>query len=78
MFRCSLRQLQKEKGKMDKNKKFASNGFAFSGALMFIAGILMIVSGRVAIGAVFWASANCMFLAARYFAKAAEEKNKEK
>ena len=66
--------LQKEKRKMDKNKKFASNGFAFAGALMFIAGILMMVSGRVDIGAVFWASANCMFLAARYFAKAAKEK----
>mgnify|MGYP003409547781 CR=1 FL=1 len=62
---------------MDKNKKFASNGFAFSGALMFIAGILMMVSGRVAIGAVFWALANCMFLAARYFAKAAEGKDAE-
>ena len=63
---------------MDKNKKFASNGFAFAGALMFIAGILMMVSGRVDIGAVFWASANCMFLAARYFAKAAEGKDAEK
>ena len=63
---------------MDKNKKFASNGFALSGALMFIAGILMMVSGRVAVGAVFWASANCMFLAARHFAKATEGKNKEK
>ena len=63
---------------MDKNKTFASNGFAFSGALMFIAGILMMVSGRVAIGAVFWASANCMFLAACYFAKATEEKDTEK
>ena len=63
---------------MDKNKKFASNGFAFAGALMFIAGILMMVSGRVAIGAVFWASANCMFLATRYFAKAAEGKDAEK
>ena len=57
---------------MDKNKKFASNGFGFSGTLMFIAGILMMVSGRVAIGAVFWASSNCMFLTARYFAKVAE------
>ena len=63
---------------MDKNKKFASNGFAFSGILLFIAGILMVVSGHVAIGAVFWASANCMFLPARHFAKAAEGKNKEK
>ena len=63
---------------MDKNKKFASNGFAFAGALMFISGILMVVSRRVAIGAVFWASANCMFLTARYFAKAAEGKDKEK
>ena len=62
---------------MDKNNKFASNGFAFSGTLMFIAGILMMVSGRVAIGAVFWASANCMFLAARHFAKAAEGKDAE-
>lgn len=62
---------------MDKNKKFASNGFAFAGALMFIAGILMMVSGRVAIGGVFWASANCMFLTARCFAKAAEEKDAE-
>lgn len=62
---------------MDKNKKFASNGFGFAGGLMFFAGILMVVSGRVAIGAVFWASANCMFLAARYFAKAAEEKDTE-
>ena len=63
---------------MDKNKKFASNGFGISVVLIFISGILMMVSGRVAIGAVFWASANCMFLAARYFAKAAEGKNKEK
>ena len=63
---------------MNKNKKFASNGFGFAGALMFIAGILMVVSGRVAMGGIFWASANCMFLAARYFAKSAEEKNKEK
>lgn len=63
---------------MDKNKKFASNGFGISGVLMFISGILMIVSGRVAVGAVFWASANCMFLTARYFAKAAEGKDKEK
>ena len=63
---------------MDKNKKFASNGFGFSGVLMFISGILMMVSGRVAVGAVFWASANCMFLTARYFAKAAEGKDKEK
>lgn len=42
---------------------------------MFILGVLMMVSGYVAISAVFWASANCMFLAARYFSKAAEEKN---
>ena len=63
---------------MDKNKKFASNGFGISGVLIFISGILMIVSGRVAVGAVFWASANCMFLTARYFAKAAEGKDKEK
>ena len=63
---------------MDKNKEFASNGFGFSGILMFISGILMMVRGHAAIGAVFWASANCMFLAARYFAKAAEEKHKEK
>lgn len=63
---------------MDKNKRFASNGFAFAGTLMFVSGILMMIAGRVAIGAVFWASANCMFLAARYFAKAAEGKNKEK
>lgn len=62
---------------MDKNKKFTSNGFAFSGTLMLIAGILMMVSRRVAIGAVFWASANCIFLAARHFAKAAEEKDAE-
>ena len=62
---------------MDKNKKFASNGFAFSGALMFIAGVLMIISGHVAIGGVFWASANCMFLVARHFAKAEEETNEE-
>ena len=63
---------------MDKNKKFALNGFGISGVLMFIFGILMMASGRVAIGAVFWASANCMFLAARHFAKAAEGKDKEK
>ena len=63
---------------MNKNKKFASNGFGFAGALMFVAGILMVVSGHVAVGGVFWASANCMFLAARHFAKAAEGKNKEK
>ena len=44
---------------------------------MFIAGILMVLSRRVAIGGVFWASANCMFLAARYFAKAAEGKDAE-
>ena len=62
---------------MDKNKKFASNGFTFSGTLMFIAGILMIVGGHVAVGGVFWASANCMFLAARHFAKAAEGKGEE-
>ena len=62
---------------MDKNKKFASNGFGISVVLIFISGILMMVSGRVAIGAVFWASANCMFLAARYFAKAAEGKDEE-
>lgn len=61
-----------------KNTRFTSNGFGISGALMFIAGILMMVAGRVAVGAVFWASANCMFLAARHFAKAAEGKNKEK
>ena len=61
---------------MDRNKKFASNGFAFSGTLMFISGILMVVSGHVAIGGVFWASANCMFLVARHFAKTAEGKNK--
>ena len=63
---------------MDKNKEFASNGFGVSGILMFISGILTMVSGHAAIGAVFWASANCMFLAARYFAKAAEEKDAEK
>lgn len=62
---------------MDKNKKFASNGLSISGVLMFISGILMMVIGRVAIGALFWASANCMFLAARHFAKAAEEKDEE-
>ena len=62
---------------MDKDKKFASNGFGISGVLIFISGILMMVSGRVAIGAVFWASANCMFLAARYFAKVAEGKDEE-
>jgi len=62
---------------MDKNKKFASNGFGVSGILMFISGILMMASGLAAIGAVFWASSNCMFLAARHFAKAAEGKDKE-
>ena len=61
---------------MDKNKKFASNGLGISGVLMFISGILMMVIGRVTIGALYCASANCMFLAARHFAKAAE-KNKE-
>ena len=61
-----------------KNTPFTSNGFGISGALMVVAGILMMVAGRVAVGAVFWASANCMFLAARHFAKAAEGKNKEK
>lgn len=63
---------------MDKNKKIASNGFGTSGVLMFISGILMMLSGHVAIGTVFWASANCMFLAARYFAKAAEERDTDK
>lgn len=63
---------------MDKKQQFISNGFGISGALMFIAGILMMVAGHVAVGAVFWASANCMFLAARHFAKAAKGKNKEK
>lgn len=63
---------------MDKKQQFVSNGFGISGVLMFIAGILMMVAGHVAVGAVFWASANCMFLAARYFAKVAEGKNKEK
>ena len=62
---------------MDKNKKFASNGLGISGVLMFISGILMMVIGRAAIGALYWASANCMFLAARHFAKAAEEKDAE-
>ena len=62
---------------MNKDKYFASNGFAFSGALMFVAGILMMVSGHVAVGGVFWASANCMFLTARYFAKAFEGKDEE-
>ena len=57
-----------------KNTRFTSNGFGISGALMVVAGILMMVAGRVAVGAVFWASANCMFLAARHFAKAAEGK----
>lgn len=60
-----------------KNTRFTSNGFGISGSLMFIAGILMMVAGRVAVGAVFWASANCMFLAERYFAKAAEGKDEE-
>ena len=60
---------------MDKKQQFVSNGFGISGALMFIAGVLMMVAGHVAIGAVFWASANCMFLAARHFAKAAEGKD---
>jgi len=58
-------------------KKFASNGFGFLGILLFIAGILMMFADYVAIGAVFWASANCMFLAARHLAKTGEEK-KEK
>ena len=53
---------------MDK-KKFVSNGFAISGTLLFIAGILMMIAEYVAIGGVFWASANCMFLVARHFAK---------
>ena len=62
---------------MDKNKKFASNGLGISGVLMFISGILMMVIGRAAIGALFWVSASCMFLAARHFAKAAEGKDEE-
>lgn len=62
---------------MDKNKSFASNGLGISGALMFISGILMIAIGRVAIGAVFWVSASCMFLAARHFAIAAEKTDTE-
>ena len=60
-----------------KNTRFTSNGFGISGALMVVAGILMMVSGHVAVGGVFWASANCMFLTARYFAKAFEEKDEE-
>jgi len=44
---------------------------------MFVAGILMMASGHVAVGGVFWASANCMFLTARYFAKAFEGKDEE-
>lgn len=62
---------------MDKNKKTTSSLFGCAGILMTISGILMAVSGRVAIGALFWASASCMFPAARHFAIAAEKTDTE-
>lgn len=63
---------------MDKNKKTASNLIGGAGILMTISGILMAVSGQVPVAGVFWASASCMFLAARRFAIAAEKTNEEK
>lgn len=62
---------------MDKNKKTTSSLFGGAGILMIISGILMAASGRVAIGALFWASASCMFPAARHFAIAAEKTETE-
>lgn len=66
---------------MDKSKRTAQSLIAGAGALMTVSGILMMLSGRVAIGGVFWASAACMFLTAYHFRTKtdktdAEEKDK--
>ena len=57
-----------------KDKHFTSRMLTGAGALMCISGILMAVGAKLAYGGIMFASAACMFFAARYF-RIAENQN---
>lgn len=56
-----------------KDKHFTSRMLTCAGALMSISGVLMAVGAKLAYGGILFASAACMFFAARYF-RIAEDK----
>lgn len=59
-----------------KDKHFTSRMLTCAGALMSISGILIAICARLAYGGILFASAACMFFAARNF-RIAEDKNQE-
>lgn len=60
-----------------KDKHFTSHMLTCAGALMSISGILMAVCAKIAYGGVLFASAACMFFAARSFRIAEDKKEYE-
>ena len=61
----------------DKNndKHMTSRMLTYAGGLMAIAGILMALCGRLAIGGIMWAAASWMFFAAYNFRVAEDKKD---
>ena len=62
---------------MKKDLHFPSRMLACAGGLMAVSGVLMAVCGRPAYGGVLWAAASCMFLSARQFHLAENQKETE-
>lgn len=59
-----------------KDKHFTSRMLTCAGALMSISGILIAICAKLAYGGILFASAACMFFAARYF-RIAEDKKED-
>lgn len=59
---------------MKKDIHFTSRVLALAGGLMTGSGILMALTGRLAIGGIFWAAASCLFFAAYHFRLAENKK----
>lgn len=65
---------------MNQEQHTSSRLFTGAGGLMVLSGVLMAVSGRLALAGIYWAAASCMFFAAYHFRlvenkKIEEEKN---
>ncbi len=61
-----------------KDRHFTSRMLTSAGALMSISGILMAVCAKAVYGGILFASAACMFFAARHFRIAEDHKAAEK
>ncbi|MCI6956853.1 MAG: hypothetical protein SPI15_10890 [Candidatus Faecousia sp.] len=61
---------------MNQNPKTFSKLLIMAGGLMLVSGLLMAMCGKWAYGAIFWAAAGCMLIAAYNF-RQAENKNQE-